>query len=424
MFPSAPGTWSRELLLERCQLWAIETGAPPKYNDWMPVDRSRHHGASTAGAEKWEREAGLWPQASLVYRYFDGGWREMFLEAGFPSPPPILMPLQERIPYALTLYYGEGLEWAAVGEIVGMKPDSIRRYTRAHPCATCHNWVATKAPRCRKCANAHNSRWGTPWTAEECVAAIQLWVQRHGELPAADMWKPPYDPRWHEQADGQLAFPPAATVTKLFRDRGGWNGALNAAGYNRPRAPESSKDEIERNIRAFYLTHGEAPTRYSWDRTPSWSTVAAHYDGNPNDAMRAASVPIRTLERGKADALSDQQLYAQVRHMAEELGHSPRPNQRIARLKGEYCSPSYITKRLRVSWNEILIRSGLPITQAARLAPTAVLDALDAFHAEHGRWPKAGEWNRGPYRPALTSIYRKYDTFEAALDAAQKRRAK
>jgi hypothetical protein len=240
---------------------------------------------------------------------------------------------------------------------------------------------------------------GEAWTSEECVAAIQLWMQRYGEIPAADAWKSPYDPRWHELADGRLAFPPASTVTKLFADRGGWNGALNAAGYDRPRPAESSKEEIERNLRAFYLTHGEAPTRYSWDRTPSWSTVAAHFSGNPNDALRSAGVPIRTLERGRADTLSDEQLYAQVRQMADELGRSPRASQRVARLQGEYCSPSYITKRLNASWNEILTRSGLPITQPARLAPTAILDALKAFHAEHGRWPRAGEWNRGRTGP-------------------------
>ena len=71
-----PDTWNPERVIERCQAWARETGAPPSYYDWGPQPRALAAGAPASLASKWEREYPHWPSTGVVYRHLRS-WREM-----------------------------------------------------------------------------------------------------------------------------------------------------------------------------------------------------------------------------------------------------------------------------------------------------------------------------------------------------------
>ena len=315
--------WNRERIIDACKLWAAETGTPPRYVDWMPVHRSLDRSPDRAGAEKWEREEGRWPSTQIVFAHFPGRWRELLLASGFDSPPPITMPLQERIPYVLQLHYEEGLTWAKVADVLGMKTDAVRKYRNAHRCPAddCEQWVV-KGALCRDCACRGNSPWGRAWTREEVIDALQLWIDQYREPPGSDAWKPPYDPRWLAACP---TCPPTSVVVRLFETEGGWNGALNSVGHNRPRAPIFSNAEIARQLRAHYAKHNASPKKSTWDSSPAWATII-HRFGSITAALKYAGLPTRQVPRGIGLTLTEQQLLDQVRQMARELGRSPRVN--------------------------------------------------------------------------------------------------
>lgn len=366
------GDWNRDRIIEACQLWAAETGSPPRYIDWMPVHRSLDRSPNTTGAEKWEREQGRWPSTQIVFAHFPGRWRELLLASGFDSPPPITMPLQERIPYVLHLRNDERLTWAQIADVLGMKPDAVRKYGRARPCPAdgCDQWVV-KGTLCRDCACRGNSPWGRAWTREEVVDAMQLWVDRYGEPPGSDAWRPPYDPRWLAACP---TFPPASAVIRLFEAEGGWNGALNAVGHDRPRPPILSDDEIARNLREHFAKHGESPRKSTWQGQPCWETIGIRF-GSITAALKFARLPIRQVPRGTGLTLTEDELLEQVRQMSAELGRTVRVNDRVAELQGDYVSPSRIAVLLGVRWNEVLERAGLPRNRSgprSRRAPLPV----------------------------------------------------
>jgi Homeodomain-like domain len=172
-------TWDRERVIERCREWARQTGSPPSYYDWGPVTRAQAAGAPTSLAVKWEREHPDWPSAAVVYRYLRG-WREMLSVAGFPTPGVIELPFAERVREALRLR-ADGLRWVEIGELLGISPDTARRYVHVHDCEGCGEPIlAVGVRRCRRCSGAGRSRWGEPFSSVEIIAAIRAWRRLEG----------------------------------------------------------------------------------------------------------------------------------------------------------------------------------------------------------------------------------------------------
>jgi ribosomal protein L37E len=199
-----PNTWQRELVIDRAREWARQTGAPPRYHDWGPVDRARAAALDSSLAHKWEREHPHWPSAGVVYRHL-GSWRELLAAAGFPAPAPLELPLDERVREALRLR-GDGLRWAQVGELLGISPDTARRYAHAHDCERCGTAVINpRAARCARCARGatiNPSRWGAPFSERELITAIRDWAALEGRAPAQIDWRPDDrggHPRWERE---------------------------------------------------------------------------------------------------------------------------------------------------------------------------------------------------------------------------------
>lgn len=324
-----------------------------------------------------------------------------------------MLPLQERISEALRLR-AEGLSWAAVADCLGMQPDSVRKYARAHPCADgCGAWVASnRASRCHSCASPHHTPWGRAFTRQEIIAAIKLWANLEGTAPALEDWRTPGHPRWRAECP---TFPPCTHVINEF---GAWNKALNAAGFDRPRPRAWTRGQMIDEILAVHREHGETPSSGTWDRSPDHNIISRRC-GTWNQAMEAAGLIPRFPAHNLLAQLSEAEILAEVRRMAMELGGAPRSSERVSRLKGAYHFPSGILVRLGCTWNEVLRRAGLPIQQRAATSREAVGEALSVFYREHGCWPTARQWSSLRLRPSTRPIYRLFNGWDAALAYAQ-----
>jgi len=75
---------------------------------------------------------------------------------------------------------------------------------------------------------------GLVWTPEAILYAIELWVRRHGRVPAARDW---------DRAGED--HPSRQTVQRVF---GRWNRAIRTAGY-RPRRPGEHRQRTRGYVR-------------------------------------------------------------------------------------------------------------------------------------------------------------------------------
>ncbi len=232
-------TWDRERVIDACRRWAQQTGSPPSYYDWSPVQRGRQAGRPSPLAEKWEREHPAWPSVAVVNRHL-GGWRAMLLEAGFPAPAPIELSFSERVAQAARLR-NEGLRWREIGELLGISPDTARRYPHARLCPVCQHETILRGERCHSCWSSGRTRWGERFERADIIAAIQHWAALEGRAPAAIDWEPADrdgHPRWEQECP---RYPPHSHVIRAF---GSWNQALQAAGYDRPRPPAYTDQQM------------------------------------------------------------------------------------------------------------------------------------------------------------------------------------
>jgi hypothetical protein len=153
-----PGTWSEERILVALRGWTREVGLPPRSYEWCPAS-ARGAGLIGPGESKWEREHPRWPGNTTVYRYFDS-WAAALEAAGirpiWPARPPGTV--AERVAAALRLER-DGLGALAIADAIGVRPDTVRRYLKAHPCRSCGDPVsatpnsATSAPLARATRN-------------------------------------------------------------------------------------------------------------------------------------------------------------------------------------------------------------------------------------------------------------------------------
>ena len=398
-------------MVERCREWARQTGAPPSYYDWGPVARAQAAGAPVSLAGKWEREHPDWPSAAVVCRHLHG-WREMLSLAGFPSLAVIELPFAERVREALRLR-ADGLRWGEIGELLGISPDTARRYVRVHDCEGCGEPIlAVGVVRCRRCSSTGRSRWGEAFSEREIVAAVRAWQRVEGRAPAQVDWQPVDlggNARWELECP---RWPPASQVTRRF---GSWNAALQAAGFDRPRPAAVSDAQILAALRAYHRDHGVSPMRSDWGRralSPSSGTIE-HRFGSWNLALAAAGLPARRVRRD----WSDQELLDGLRRFAADHGRPLRGSDRVGWLS-VYPSPALVVSRFG-SLSAGVRAAGLEPGNPPPVTERDIVRALRRFGREHGRSPTSSEWRRARRRPAADTIIRHCGSWAQALALAQ-----
>ena len=284
-----PGTWDAERVIDACREWATRTGAPPTYYDWGPQERVPP-GSTPVLSAVWESEHPAWPSTAVVHRHL-GGFRAMLLAAGFAAPAPIEIPFAERVERAQQLR-ADGLSWAEIGELLGVGADTARRYVNVHSCECGEPILARDARLCRRCSSRHRTRWGRVFTEPEIIAAIRRWAKLEGRAPAIVDWRPADQgghPRWERDCP---RFPPRSHVTRRF---GSWNAALQAAGFDRPRPPAWSDQEILARLRAWARERGFAPSSVEWDGSPDRDVISRRFGAGTQRSARPAS------SRGSSD---------------------------------------------------------------------------------------------------------------------------
>jgi hypothetical protein len=100
---------------------------------------------------KWEREHPRWPGNTTVYRYFDS-WAAA-LEAARIKPVCRAGPetLVERVEAARRMH-AAGESNRAIADTLGVRPETVSRYLKAHLCRECAGPVVGEAKLCHVCA--------------------------------------------------------------------------------------------------------------------------------------------------------------------------------------------------------------------------------------------------------------------------------
>ena len=194
----------------------------------------------------------------------------MLLAAGFEAPVPIEFPFAERVVVTRRLR-ADGVGWSETTELLGVVVDTARRYPNAHECACGAPILARDAPLCRRCSSRDLTRWGRVYTRDEIIAAIRVWARLEGRAPAIVDWRPSDQgghPRWERDRPW---FPPRSHVIRRF---GSWNGALQAAGFDRRRPRAWTDEEIVEALRSWAAAHEHAPSSVEWDASPDRNVIA------------------------------------------------------------------------------------------------------------------------------------------------------
>lgn len=269
--------------------WTHEVGMPPKSWEWCPGS-ARPAGLMGPEESKWEREHPRWPGNTTVYRYFDS-WAAALEAAGIKpvwraGPEGTLV---ERVEAARRMH-AAGESNRAIADTLGVRPETVSRYLKAHPCRQCAGPVVGEAKLCHVCA----TRNGNPkrWSKEEVIAAVRKWVRLEGRAPTSKDWRPV---RFGGAARWEAEFgdwPPASIGRIVF---GGWSKLLEAAevGVNKP---SWTPEEILVALRAFAAEFGKSPAKqeleYPPTGYPSSRTVRRHF-GSFTAGLKAAGLQPR-----------------------------------------------------------------------------------------------------------------------------------
>ncbi|HEX5762617.1 MAG TPA: hypothetical protein VFY04_05805 [Solirubrobacterales bacterium] len=269
--------------------WTEEVGMPPKSYEWCP-SAARSAGLIGAEESKWEREHPRWPGNTTVYLHFDS-WPAALEAAGIKPvwPPKPDGTLAERVEAAKRMY-AAGETRRVIADVLGVKPATVGRYLKAHPCRSCGGPVVGDGKLCHVCATRH----GNPmrWSKEEVVAAIQKWIRLEGQAPRSSDWRPTRfggAERWEAEFGD---WPPMSVARLLF---GGWSRLLEAADVAVIK-PSWTPEAILAALRTYAQEFGQTPAKQEleWPPTgfPSSRTVRRHF-GSFTAGLRAAGLEPR-----------------------------------------------------------------------------------------------------------------------------------
>jgi hypothetical protein len=225
-----------------------------------------------------------------VYRHFDS-WAAALEAAGIEPvwPPGPDGTLAERVEAAKRMH-AAGETRRAIADALGVKPATVGRYLKAHPCRSCGGPIVGDAKLCHICA----TRLGNPmrWSREEMVAAVHRWTRLEGRAPTSLDWRPARfggAERWEAEFGDR---PPASIGRLLF---GGWNRLLEAAGVG-VNKPSWTPEEILVALRAYVEKFDRTPAKQEleWPPTgfPSSRTIRRHF-GSFTAGLRAAGLEPR-----------------------------------------------------------------------------------------------------------------------------------
>jgi hypothetical protein len=442
--------WGAEEIIAALRAWAKEHGSPPSALDWTPTEDT---------TLQWAREYPRWPGTGQVLHTF-GGWNQALEAAGLDtrkrrwdreSVIAAVRAFAERHGRSPTTAELKGAEELPSREVI------IRYCGSLEACRD-----VLEAQKGAKPANGWLPPVHQRWDRERIVEAIKAFAAEHGRPPMSTDWK-------RASAD----HPGVGSVVGHF---GSFAAGLAAAGYV-SRRTSWDRDQIVAAINSHLSEHGELPTPKDWrERDPAGARPAIHnvhqQFGNWGNALEAAG-HTHAVERWDRRAM-----LAALRDLGRELKRRPtqrdlqpkrpgRPGlnsvkaefgsftaalevagfpikrrwgrkatiQALKNWSAEYGrSPTYddwrrsserhpgvsTVEQLFGSWTEGLRASGLPIAKR-NWDRVAIVGALRAWAAEHGRPPSSADWRGADptgRRPATYRVQREFGTWGAALDAA------
>jgi hypothetical protein len=288
-YHTMPGSWDEERIAAALQDWTKEVGRPPKSYEWCPGS-ARSSGIMGPEESMWEREHPRWPGNTTVYRYFDS-WAAALEAAGikpvWPAGPEGT--LAERVEAAQRMHAAAETR-RAIADALGVRPATVGRYLKAHPCRKCSCPVVGNGKLCQGCGSRH----GNPmrWSKREVRAAVRRWMRLEGQAPTSLDWRPaPLGgaERWEAEFGD---WPPASVGRLLF---GGWNRLLEAAGVD-VNKPSWTPEAILVALRAYAEEFGKPPAKQELEWPPigypSSRTVRRHF-GSFTAGLRAAGLEPR-----------------------------------------------------------------------------------------------------------------------------------
>jgi hypothetical protein len=162
--PGRRDRWSKATILAALRDWAVQTGHPPKRQDWSGERPAR----ASDGQRRWMREHPRWPSSSCVARHF-GSWSAALEQAGLDA---------RRLTFPSTV---------------------AERVT---------------ADACRECTR-HLPSVARAWSREEALEAIRDWTREHGRPPTYRDWTPSRERpgRWEAESP---RWPSAAAVCACY----------------------------------------------------------------------------------------------------------------------------------------------------------------------------------------------------------------
>ncbi|MCD2205143.1 homing endonuclease associated repeat-containing protein [Halobacterium sp. KA-6] len=170
------------------------------------------------------------------------------------------------------------------------------------------------------------------------------------------------------------------TYCKRF---GGWNSALQAAGLESKVELSLSEETLITALQEFAEELGRPPTTDEMDRDGPYTTGPyKRAFGNWNQALRRAGMEIYYPRD-----VSVEDLLSELQRLAQELGHVPRQDE--MRDRGKWSESIY--KKEFGSWNEALAAAGFEANDRWRIPREELLAELRALAEELGHPPTTSE---------------------------------
>jgi hypothetical protein len=359
-------------------------------------------------AVKWESEHPAWPGTGTVRRYC-GSWRAALTAAGLPSHPPLTIPIRERVLTAQNLF-AEGLTAAEIAEILGITPDTARRY---RTCGTCPRCGGPKVkPHSAMCVDCRNS--DVPSQAELqawVIERMQTWTHQTGQPPRASDWCCSMDgteSRWEREYS---MWPAVPTVQRAF---GSWNAGIAAAGLEMHRQDWDPAKVLEA-LREFIEQAGRTPTRkelLTVAGLPKYGTVIRYF-GDWEHALTLAGGVV-----GRRRAWEREEVIDALRRFASRHGRPPTRGD-LTGIHGSGYPAGSVVERTFGTFTAGLLAAGLDLRGRPRAATTAdMLRALRSHHEGHGEWPNSQQWRDIGGWPSTSAIIRRFGGRSEAIASA------
>jgi len=196
------------------------------------------------------------------------------------------------------------------------------------------------------------------------------------------------------------------TYCKRF---GGWNSALQAAGFEPNVEMNLSEETLITALQGFAEKLGRPPTTDEMDRSGPYTTNSyKRAFGTWNRALRQARLEVHSVWD-----VSEEDLISELNSLAEELSHVPRKDE--MRNQGKWSAAVY--QERFGSWNEALRAAGFEPNQRWRIPREELLAELRAVADDLGHPPTTTEMNEhGNF--TIDPYQREFGTWRTALQAA------